>query len=324
MNCLKPVKLMGLEFKNPLTNASGVISDTLDSLNLWYKAGVGGLFTKGPTFYERKPKPFDWKSIPPELIMIRGPDYGVNTMGLPNSGLLKKYAELKKSKFKVPLFCNVTTGTGNPHEYPIITNALVNIVDGFEINVSCPNTEREIIGYNLESLEEVLSLIEIKNKPISIKLPCYGKKDSLKKIFLEYDEVGEHYLKQKAITHVPTEIDDYMLRKILDLIDDRGFKYKCVTSHNTYPTNHPLLGKNEDGSDRQGGLSGRPIREIAIKQLKAIKENSDFDVIYSGGAMNSQDVKEALDNGASLVQLGTVVFRYDSPYLLIKAIKEGN
>ena len=60
MSYLKPVRLLGLEFKNPLTNASGVISDSIDSLDLWRRAGIGGLETKTCTLYERKPNYFNY------------------------------------------------------------------------------------------------------------------------------------------------------------------------------------------------------------------------------------------------------------------------
>ncbi len=308
---LRP-KIANIQFENVLMNASGVFSDSPYLLKEWEEAGVGGVVTKSITMDEKKPNQFSYGDG--KIICIRGNGYTINSMGLPNKGLAWWEKELQKIKYGVPLIVSVATHTGNFTEYQKIVNDLENFANMFEINVSCPNTANEIIAYNLDSLEDLLSKLNT-SKPMSIKLPCYYEQDSLKEIILELDEFGEQWLKQKATVKVPTRIDEIKLGKVLDMIED--FKIKCVTSHNTIPTSHPLL------STPRGGLSGRPIHDIAVNQARKISEKSNVEIIGSGGILESQDVIDFLEiKNVKAVQLGSGFFQYENPVLFVESLKE--
>ena len=309
-------KIANIEFENVLMNASGVFSDSPYLLKEWEEAGVGGVVTKSITLEEKKPNEFSYNDG--KIICIRGSYYTINSMGLPNKGLAWWKKKLQKISYDVPLIVSAATHTGDFTEYVKIISELEELADMFEINVSCPNTANEIIAYNLDSLRDLLSKINT-SKPLSIKLPCYYEQDSLEKIELELDEFGEHWLKEKAITNVPTRIDEDKLAKVLDLLDE--FKIQCVTSHNTIPTTHPLL------STPRGGLSGRPIHDIAVKQARAISEKSSIDIIGSGGILEAQDVIDFLSiKNVKAVQLASGFFQFENPVLfvenLIKNLKD--
>jgi len=309
-------KIANIEFENVLMNASGVFSDSPYLLKEWEEAGVGGVITKSITVEEKKPNAFSYNDK--KIICIRGDCYTINSMGLPNKGLAWWKKELQKITYNVPLIVSVATHTGDFIECDKIISELEELADMFEINVSCPNTANEIIAYNLNSLRDLFSKLNT-SKPLSIKLPCYYEQDSLEKIELELDEFGEHWLKEKAITHVPTRINEDQLGKVLDLLDE--FKIQCVTSHNTIPTTHPLL------STPRGGLSGRPIHDIAVKQARSISEKSSIDIIGSGGILEAQDVIDFLEiKNVKAVQLASGFFQYENPVLfvenLIKNLKD--
>jgi len=305
-------KIANIEFENVLMNASGVFSDSPYLLKEWEDAGVGGVVTKSITVEEKKPNEFSYNDG--KIICIRGDCYTINSMGLPNKGLAWWKKGLQKRTFRVPLIISIATHTGDFTEYVKISNELEELADMFEINVSCPNTANEIIAYNLDSLKDLLSKIET-SKPLSIKLPCYYEQDSLKKIELELDEFGKQWLKEKAITQVPTRINEDQLGKVLDLLDD--FKIQCVTSHNTIPTTHPLL------ATPRGGLSGRPIHDIAVKQARAISDKSSIDIIGSGGILNSQDVIDFLEiKNVKAVQLASGFFQFENPFLFVEKLIE--
>ncbi len=296
--------LCGYELRNPFLNASGLFSDSPALLKEWVRAGVGAVITKSITLNEKKSNPFNYFKTPPELILIKGSDYTINSMGLPNKGFMWWKKELSKTSFSIPLVVSVATGTGDLSEYSKIINELEPFASIFDVNVSCPNTSNRIIGYDLESLSEVLSSINT-DKPFSVKLPCYYDKNSLKDVILDFDEVGMHFLKEKAVVQVPEEINEDELISVLDLLDDYGVK--CVTSHNTFPVSHPLL------SMPRGGLSGRPIHDISVKQAGFISEHSSLEIIASGGILNPNDASDFLSiSNVRAVLLGSGYFQYDS------------
>ncbi|MHA1799324.1 MAG: dihydroorotate dehydrogenase [Candidatus Helarchaeota archaeon] len=302
-----------VKFENVLMNASGIFSDSPFLLRIWEESGAGAVITKSITLYEKKPNPFSYDDG--KIICIRGKDYTINSMGLPNKGLIWWKEKLQKISYRVPLIISVATHTGDFSEYAKIISELESLADMFEINVSCPNTQNEITGYNLESMNELLSKIETK-KPISVKLPCYFENDSFKEVLLEFDEFGKYLLKERVVVRVPTQINENFLNKILNLLQD--FNIKCVTSHNTIPITHPLL------STPRGGLSGRPIHAIAIKQAKKISENSNIDIIGSGGILTSKDVIDFLEiKNVKAVQLASGLFQYENPAIFINKLKEG-
>ncbi|NHI92647.1 MAG: hypothetical protein EAX96_09095 [Candidatus Lokiarchaeota archaeon] len=307
------LKIANVEFENILMNASGVFSDSPYLLKTWEEAGIGGVVTKSITVEKKDPNPFSYNNG--KIILIHGKDYTINSMGLPNKGLAWWKKELQKITFNVPLVISAATHTGILQEYARIVNELENIASMFEINVSCPNIKNEIIGYNLDSLRELLSNIKTK-RSLSVKIPCYYKNDSLKKVILDFEEFGKQILKEKAYVHVPTQIDEIFLSKVLDLFQD--FKIKCVTSHNTIPITHPLL------STPRGGLSGRPIHSIAVMQARSISAISNIDIIGSGGILNSQDVIDFLEiKNVKAVQLASGFYQYENPSLFIDKIKDG-
>ena len=91
-----------------------------------------------------------------------------------------------------------------------------------------------------------------------------------------------------------------------------------MTSHNTLPITHPLL------STPRGGLSGRPIHSIAVKQAQKISENSLIDIIGTGGILNSQDVIDFLEiQNVKAVQLASGFFQYENPSIFIEELKKG-
>lgn len=76
-------------------------------------------------------------------------------------------------------------------------------------------------------------------------------------------------------------------------------------------TGEPLL------SNKIGGLSGRPIKPIAIRTVYEISKNVGIPVIGCGGIYTSEDAVEFLLAGASAVQMCSAVVRnsYVAPYI---------
>lgn len=320
---------MELKFTPPLINASGVLSDHPYLLKVWEKAGVGGVLTKSIPLNKKMHNLFDYLQNPPQSLIIRGIDYTINSYGVPSEGsdwwvdTLNGIKKLSNGVilgngsnpycFNVPKGASLFTGSGDPNEYSQVQEKLMNWADWFEINISCPNTDKCIIAFNLESLETVLSSLDYA-KPVSVKLPPFPLKGSYKKVVLGFDDVGQYYLKDKITVQVAEEVDTKALFNVLDLIQGYpGVKY--VTSMNTYPVSYPILGPPI------GGLSGNPIKDFALKQAWLINNYSNLKIFASGGVMNAEDVKDFLDiPNVDVVQLGSGLFQFDVPHLFVENI----
>ena len=326
---MSEVELCGYKLRSPLMNASGVFSDHPITLKIWEEAGCGCVTTKSVTLgvkkhndfcwakrvFSRKFNRYYWKKDVPKLIMIRGSDYTINSMGLPNKGLPWWIEWLSKVRFEVPVNVSVATSTGNLGDYPIIVMRLEPFASMFEINVSCPNIEREIIGYNKQSMISLLETVR-SSKPIGYKLPCYFDEASKKPFVLKLDEVSACYGLESATVQLPTKIDKEALREILELLEKYNVRF--VTSINTIPVEHPIL------SMPRGGLSGRPVHDLAVKQAKLISKYSDLEIIGVGGIMNAKDANDFLRiKNVKAVQLASGLFQTDIPHLFVKEILEG-
>ena len=69
------------------------------------------------------------------------------------------------------------------------------------------------------------------------------------------------------------------------------------------------------GDDEAGGLSGGPVRDVALGVLERVRSLTALPIIASGGIMNADDARHRLDAGAALVQLYTG-FVYRGPRLV--------
>ncbi|MEO7655581.1 MAG: dihydroorotate dehydrogenase (quinone), partial [Sphingomicrobium sp.] len=71
--------------------------------------------------------------------------------------------------------------------------------------------------------------------------------------------------------------------------------------------------------DEQGGLSGAPLRGLAIGQLREFRRivGSDLPLISAGGIGSAEDAWQRILAGASLVQLYSAMV-YDGPGLAFR------
>lgn len=309
---MNSIHIGSLALKKPFMNGSGIFSDHPFLLQQWIEDGTGAVVTKSITLHEKQPNPFSY--VEKKIICVRGRDYTVNAMGLPNRGVAWWKDQLKRYTFSVPLIASIAM-IDDVGDYAKIVAELDDRVDAFEVNVSCPNVKVDILGYNVEGMRDALSRIDTK-KPLIVKLPCYFKRDSFADRVLVLDDVGRHWLKDDVIVRVPMRVNEVALKKVLDVLDDLAIR--VVTSHNTIPVLHPLL------STKRGGLSGMPIHDIAVEQARSISENSNKTIIASGGVLTAQDARDFLEiKNVKAIQLASGLFRYESPKTFIDALRDG-
>lgn len=66
---------------------------------------------------------------------------------------------------------------------------------------------------------------------------------------------------------------------------------------------------------QRGGLSGGPLTDLALAQLRKVRDLTDIPIIACGGIMSAQDARDRIDAGASLVQVYTGLV-YSGPALV--------
>ena len=261
------VKLGSTILKTPIIGASGCSGwgDEISQYN--NMASVGGFVTKSVTLKPRK------GNNPPRLYETSG---GLlNSIGLENEGLDyfvdKRIEEL--SQFKTSVFVNLA-----PSERCELTGMIEQLnafdcIDGYEVNISCPNIHRG--GFNLNSSIDdsraLLSGIRCKtDKTLILKLsPAFSESFDIA-LFAEdegFDSISF------TNTYLGTAVD----------IDKRRFIF----------------------SNRVAGLSGPAVKPMSLWNVYRMTQTVGIPVIGIGGIMNADDIIEYIMAGAHAVQIGT-------------------
>jgi dihydroorotate dehydrogenase len=291
------VKVGNLTFRNPIGLAAGM-DKNCTALQAWDAIGFGfaeiGTVTPLPQEGNDKPR------------MFRLPEYRaiINRLGFNNHGADEFEKNIHTAKEHLPndfmVGVNIGKNKRTPLEdayqdYKFSFQKLYEYADYFTINISSPNTEglREL--QQKKYLNKILYSLQQLNKELDRIYPD-GTKDIFIKIAPDLTEL---------------EIDDIIEVSINNSITGI-IATNTTISRDTLP----------EGSYESGGLSGKPLKEMANNVIKFIKDKAGdkLAVIACGGVFTAKDVKEKLDLGASLVQIYTG-FIYEGPFA-VKKIKK--
>jgi dihydroorotate dehydrogenase len=293
------VKIGNLTFRNPIGLAAGMDKDCT-ALTSWDTFGFGfaEIGTVTPIAQEGNPKPR----------MFRLPEQNsiINRLGFNNCGTDQFVKNIRDSRedispdfiVGVNIGMNKRTPLENAYQdYLYSFEKLFEHADYFTINVSSPNTEglREL--QQKKYLRNILELLQQLNGELT---KLYGP--NLKDVFLKISP-----------DLTPSELDD-ILECALE------FKITGIVATNTTVSRNGLP-KNKHYEE--GGLSGKPLRDLSNYIICYIKEKAGdkLHIIGCGGIFNANDVKEKLDSGASLVQMYTG-FVYEGPSAVKRIKKE--
>jgi dihydroorotate dehydrogenase (NAD+) catalytic subunit len=264
------VNIGSLKLKNPVLLASGTVGYGNEISQLTDISKLGGIVTKSLSLKPRK-------GNPPQRI-VETPSGMLNAIGLANVGVevfLKEKIPFLRG-LNTSIICNIAASS--MEEYVECTKILTSeeIIDAFEINVSCPNVREGglIFGNDLSAVGKITEKVRaVTDKPIIIKLsPNVPKISDFAEIVKK--EGGDAV---SAINTLVGTAFDIWTRKP---------KIKNIT----------------------GGLSGPAIKPIALAKVLEIKRNVDIPVIGIGGIMNWKDAIEFLIVGATAIQIGTANF----------------
>jgi dihydroorotate dehydrogenase (NAD+) catalytic subunit len=263
--------LAGIALKNPIIAASGTFGYGVEFEDIVHLDKLGGFVVKG---LSREPM---IGNPPPRLFETAAGM--LNAIGLQNIGvrafLQEKLPALQKKK-NIVVFANVFGYCTD--DYKAVIEAL-NEGEGiaaYELNVSCPNTQRGGIqfGSDPQILAEVVSTAkQAARRPLIVKLS--PNVTSIADMARVAEAAGADAL-SLVNTFVAMAID----------VETRKPRIANVTA----------------------GLSGPAIKPIAVRMVYDAAQAVKIPVIGIGGISTAEDVLEFMLAGATAVEMGTASF----------------
>ncbi|HYL36841.1 MAG TPA: dihydroorotate dehydrogenase [Bryobacteraceae bacterium] len=262
--------LCGVNLQNPVIAASGTYAYGVEFQEVADLNAIGGIVVKGLSREPISGNP------PPRLWETEGGM--VNSIGLQNIGVRAFVREKLPALrgLKTAIFANVFGYS--PEDYAEVIRVLEDAegIAGYELNVSCPNTQHGGIYFSSDPslLDELVRLVRpVARRPLIVKL-------SPNVIRIEPFAQAAAQAGADAISLVNT------------------FVSLVIDAH----ARRPRIGAGF------GGLSGPAIKPIALRLVYEASQAVRIPVIGLGGIRSGEDAAEFLIAGASAVEVGTANF----------------
>ncbi|OGY24905.1 MAG: dihydroorotate dehydrogenase (quinone) [Candidatus Woykebacteria bacterium RBG_13_40_7b] len=277
--------ILGIRFSNPIGLAAGFDKDghltqILPAVGFGF-AEVGSI-TGEPCL--GNPRPRLWRLVKSKGIVVY--------YGLKNEGCEKISNRLKNCRFAIPIGTSIAK-TNSPKTVAVETGIadyvkaykkFTNIGEFSTINISCPNAYGGQPFTDAQRLDRLLTEIEKvpTKKPVFLKMPPDLDKEKV-------DRIIEVARRHKVAGFICT-----------NLTDNRN--NKRIVDHDI---------------NKEGGISGKPVEELANDSVKYVyqKTKGDFVIVGCGGVFSAEDAYKKIKLGASLVQLITGMI-FEGPQLI--------
>jgi dihydroorotate dehydrogenase (NAD+) catalytic subunit len=259
-----------VHFKNRVLVASGTFGYGNEVKDLVDVNKLGGIITKSLSL-----KPRDGN--PPRRI-VETPSGMLNSIGLANIGVHAFIQDKLPYLRTLDTAVIVNIAASSVQEYCDVLSLLEQEegIDGFEINVSCPNVKEGGLnfGTNCAMTEEITARL----RPLT-------KKPLIMKLTPNVTHVSEF---ARAVERAGADAVSLINTVIGMAVDIRTKKPKLSTV--------------------TGGLSGPAIKPIALAKVYEVAQAVKIPIIGIGGIQSTEDAVEFLLVGASAVQVGTMNF----------------
>ncbi len=257
-------------FKNRVLVASGTYGYGDECLDLADVNQLGGIITKSLSLKPRDGNP------PARIVETAGGM--LNSIGLANIGVTRFVTEKLPFLRTVDAVVIANIAASTIDEYCAVLDELESHegVDGYEINVSCPNVKEGGLsfGTNCKLTEE-----------ITRRLRSRTKKPLILKLTPNVTHIAEF---ARAVESAGADAVSVINTLIGMAVDVR--------------TRKPML------STVTGGLSGPAIKPIALAKVYETARAVKIPILGIGGIVNTNDALEFLMVGATAVQVGTANF----------------
>lgn len=263
-------RIFGLDFKNPVLAASGTFGFGDLYGDFYGVESLGGFVTKSVTPEPRTGNP------PPRI--IETPSGMLNAIGLQNPGLDHFIERIAPELGRMDTVVLVNVAGRTVEDYVRVVEALddVDAVDGFEINISCPNVKEGGVAFGSSPGAAALvtrTLRPITRKPLVVKLS--PNVTDVAEIAVAVEDAGADGIS--------------LINTITGMVVD--VERRCSMLANV-----------------TGGLSGPAVRPVAVRMVYQVAAAASIPVIGLGGIFCARDALEFLIAGASLVEVGCGMF----------------
>lgn len=225
----------------------------------------------------------------------------INRMGFNNDGaaqLAERLTKLRAGNKKLPVIgVNIGKSKVTPIEdavadYETSARLLAPLADYLAVNVSSPNTPGLRSLQDIESLKPILQavLVQANGKPVLVK--------------------------------IAPDLADDDIRDIADLAVALGLA-GVIATNTTISRDGLKTAKPKVESMGAGGLSGLPVKTRSLEVLRILNQRiaGRIAIVSVGGVETTQDARQRLELGATLVQ-GYTGFIYAGPFWARKLNRE--
>ena len=214
-----------------------------------------------------------WEGYPnPTIFSVNGGGW-MNAVGLSNPGA-SNFAKMIEPNQDVPIIVSLVGSI--PKDFEMMINEFKNCnVTAFELNLSCPHVAKVglEVGDDPELVKKIVTTVKTSTTAPVIAKVGLGTTNYLNTVKTAIDSGID------AITAINT-----VRAMAIDV-----------------ETQRPIL------SNKYGGLSGTPIKPIALRCVYEISSKYDIPIIGCGGISTWEDAIEFFLAGASAIQLGSAI-----------------
>ena len=263
------VTIAGVEFKNPVTTASGTFGSGMEYGKLIDLNRLGAVTTKGVANV-----PWAGNQTPRLAETYGGM---LNAIGLQNPGIdvfIERDIPFLK-QYDTKIIVNVCGGTTADY-IEVVERLQDEPVDLLEINISCPNVKEGGIafGQNARMVSEITADIK-------------------------------RHAKQPVIMKLSPNVTD--IAEMARAAEEGGAD--AVSLINTLTGMKIDINKRAFVlANKTGGLSGPAVKPVALRMVYQVANAIKLPVIGMGGIATAEDALEFIMAGASMVAVGTANF----------------
>jgi dihydroorotate dehydrogenase (NAD+) catalytic subunit len=214
-----------------------------------------------------------WEGYPnPTIFSVNGGGW-MNAVGLSNPGA-SNFAKMIENNQDVPIIVSLVGSI--PEDFEMMIKEFTNCnVTAFELNLSCPHVAKVglEVGDDPELVKKIVTTVKNSTSIPVIAKVGLGTTNYLNTVKIAIDSGID------AITAINT-----VRAMAIDV-----------------ETQRPIL------SNKFGGLSGTPIKPIALRCVYEIASKYDIPIIGCGGISTWEDAIEFFLAGASAIQLGSAI-----------------
>jgi dihydroorotate dehydrogenase len=280
----KPVRVMGIDFPNPVGLAAG-LDKHAQHVRALARLGFGFLELGGVT---PRPQPGNPR---PRLFRLPEAHAIINRYGLNSVGAEAFAHNLERARSGAVIGINIGKNRDTPNEhaagdYERCMELLYPLAHYLSINVSSPNTS------GMRELQSPALLGNLLSRLVR-------KREALRQ------RHGRHVA---LVLKVSPDVDAAAIRGIAEAA--RRERIDGLIATNTTVSREGVAGLRHGAEE--GGLSGEPLSTRATEVLRqfAFHLRAEVPLIACGGIMSAADARERFQAGASLVQLYTgLVYR---------------